>query len=253
MWFFPNSALTEQQMRTMPTEVATRMPEAYFRVIKELSKTCIDNPVDVEKLLLNEQVRNTSEIIGELFEKYGSDKSTVHNYQIVYAAIMCTFNMPVKILEIGLGSNNTLIASNMGPEGKPGASLRAFKEFLPESRITGADIDKTIKVEDCTVFFVDQTNPETFEDISRNGDLLYDLIIDDGLHSPDANLNTILFGLKHISQNGYIVIEDIPESALPIWKSLQYSFLQTNYTSKIIKTRSAYMFIVTQNQSFFGI
>ena len=47
-----------------------------------------------------------------------------------------------KTLEIGLGFNNTEIMSNMSKLGNPGASLFAFRDFLPQSEIWGADIDE---------------------------------------------------------------------------------------------------------------
>ena len=253
MWFMPNSALTPDQLRKMPTEVASRMPDAYLRVVQHIAGTCIGNPVEIEDLLCNKQVREASERIGSLFRKFGSDKSTKHNYHVVYGAIMCGLSAPIKILEIGLGTNNTGIASNMGVNGKPGASLRAFKEFSPQSTVYGADIDESIKVDGCEVFVVDQTNHESFESIRRNSGPNYDLIIDDGLHSPDANLNTLLFGLKHVSQRGCVVIEDIPESALPIWKSIQYAFLNSRYKSTIFKARAAYMFVVSPDPNILSL
>ena len=53
-------------------------------------------------------------------------------------------NSVTNIFEIGLGSINTKIVSNMGKFGKPGASLRAFRDFCPNAIIYGADIDQSI-------------------------------------------------------------------------------------------------------------
>jgi hypothetical protein len=37
MWFVPNSALTDEQCKTMPQEVALRMPDALQRVFQKLN------------------------------------------------------------------------------------------------------------------------------------------------------------------------------------------------------------------------
>ena len=43
-----------------------------------------------------------------------------------------------------MGTNNPNLVSTMGSSGRPGASLYAFKEYLPNAIIYGADIDKDI-------------------------------------------------------------------------------------------------------------
>lgn len=51
---------------------------------------------------------------------------------------------------------------------------------------------------------------DTFTDLHKTfGNKNYDFIIDDGLHSITANLNTLLFAINHINDNRTIVIEDI--------------------------------------------
>ena len=58
--------------------------------------------------------------------------------------------------------------------------------------------------------FVDQLDMDTFTDLHKTfGNKNYDFIIDDGLHSITANLNTLLFAINHINDNGTIGIEDI--------------------------------------------
>jgi hypothetical protein len=156
---------------------------------------------------------NNQEKLGSLFNKFGSDKSAKHDYYIFYSYILSNIglNSKLNILEIGLGTNNPTLISNMGINGKPGASLRAFKEFLPNSSIYGADIDKNILFNEDRIktTYVDQLNEETFKNIDSFGDIKYDLIVDDGLHSIGANLNTLIFALNKIKKNGWVVIEDI--------------------------------------------
>ena len=39
---------------------------------------------------------------------------------------------------------------------------------------------------------------------------LFDVVIDDGMHSIGASLNTLYFGLRHVRPGGFVVVEDIP-------------------------------------------
>jgi hypothetical protein len=250
MWFVPSSALTDEQRKTMPQQVALRMPDALHRVVKLLSNDTFFAEYSTDDLIFNEKQIHFSNTLASLFAEHGSDKSTSHNYHLIYGSMFALFNSPPRILEIGLGTNNPAIASNMGISGKPGASLRAFKAFSPQSIVDGADIDDTIKVDGCRVFTIDQTQPKTFDVIKRHGEVAYDIIIDDGLHSPDANLYTLEFALGAISDNGIIVIEDINSSAVDIWKIVRYSLLSAGFSAHIIKTKSAFMFIASKNKSF---
>ena len=127
----------------------------------------------------------------------------------------------------------------MGSGGRPGASLYAFKEYLPKANIYGADIDKNIlfnedRIKTC---FVDQLDLKSFENIKNTfGEIQYDLIIDDGLHSIGANLNTLLFALDNVKLNGWIVIEDIhiPDN----WYTIHYFLSKSNkYNCELIKAR----------------
>jgi len=155
-----------------------------------------------------------------VFDAYGCDKSLSHNYHFVYGAVLKDLGSVSLMLEIGLGTTNTDVVSNMGGIWTPGNSLRAFRKYLPAAMIHGADIDKRIlfQEERINTHFVDQTDITT---IRRLGSLIpgqLDLLIDDGLHAPNANLATLLVGLEKVRQGGWIVIEDIAEKALSFWK-----------------------------------
>lgn len=157
----------------------------------------------------------SSEILADLFNKYGSDKAGKHDYYKFYYYILVKLgiNNELDILEIGLGTNDPNLVSTMGIKGKPGASIRSFRDFCKNSNCFGADIDKKILFEEDRIetFYVDQLDSFSFNNIkkSKNKSNGFDLIIDDGLHSIGANFNTLLFGLKNINDNGWIVIEDI--------------------------------------------
>ena len=161
-----------------------------------------------------EEFSNKDEsILQKILETNMSDKSTTHNYYILYSYIFSILgrNKELNILEIGLGTNNPTICSTMGEGARPGASLDSWEIYLPNSHIFGADIDKDIlyETERIKTSFVDQTEPLTFVDLQKSFNSKYDVIIDDGLHSISANLNTLLFALQHLNSNGWIIVEDI--------------------------------------------
>lgn len=186
----------------------------------------------------------STETLKMKFDYFGSDKSNFHDYHKLYGRILDDLNYPYLIFEIGLGTNNVDIASNMGRLGKPGASLRAFRESFPNAMIYGADFDKRILFNEdrISTFFVDQTSPLTFESLYENIPDEFDLMIDDGLHSISANLNSLKFFMTKIRVGGYIVIEDIKIQTQDLW-DVVHNLLKPNYESILFQTKAAYVFV----------
>jgi hypothetical protein len=184
------------------------------------------------------------------FDKYNSDKTLNHNYHFVYGPIINTIKNLNVVFEIGLGTTYTDVVSHMGQTWKPGASLRAFREYLPEAKIYGADIDKRILFNEKNIetFFIDQTDLLTFNIIDNKIDTNIDLIIDDGLHSPNANIATLAFALSKISNNGWIVIEDISYHSVTIWKVISNLF-PVSFKTFIIKAENSYVFAITNSNN----
>ena len=50
-------------------------------------------------------------------DKYGSDKASGHDYHNIYGPILKKRDAITGILEIGMGTNNTDVVSNIGPWG----------------------------------------------------------------------------------------------------------------------------------------
>ncbi|MCS7009499.1 MAG: class I SAM-dependent methyltransferase [Chthoniobacterales bacterium] len=157
-----------------------------------------------------------------VLDAYGCDKSLSHNYHHLYAAVLKDLGSVSRMLEIGLGTTHTDVVSNMGASWTPGNSLRAFRQYLPGAEIHGADFDRRIlfQEERITTHFVDQTELATLRNLTSAIPGALDLLIDDGLHAPNANLATLIFGLEKVREGGWIVIEDIAEEALPFWKTV---------------------------------
>lgn len=188
------------------------------------------------------------DILGKLFEHHLSDKSTTHNYYILYTYIINQLggkDKPIKLLEIGLGTNNPDLVSSMGHEGRPGASVYAFCDYLPNAEIFGADVDRNILLQTDRIktAYVDQMNLATFDRMQKDlgGPHKYDLIIDDGLHSIGANFNTLLFALDSLNNDGWFVVEDIGENFVNNWKSIDYIMKgMDGYKTFILKTTGGY-------------
>ena len=171
----------------------------------------------------------------EIMNKYGSDKGNGwHNYTIVYNKIFEEIrNNPLNLFEVGLGTNNLDVPSNMGINGKPGASLKGWKEFFPNSNIFGADIDTRILFEEERIktFYTNQLDgiviKEMWEKIPEN----FDIILDDGLHNYEANINFYENSIHKLKKDGIYIIEDIVKSS--IYK-YEYYFLEKNISNQIL-------------------
>ena len=194
------------------------------------------------KFLNKKNVKNTyisnfasiSKLSG-LMNNNGSDKggkNNHHNYADYYSEIFFHKRKEIKnFLEIGLGTNNISVPSNMGKDGTPLASLRAWRDFFVNANIYGADIDKNIlKNEDrIKTFYVDQTNPSTISELFNNiGVNNFDVILEDGLHEFNANICFFENSIKYLSSDGTYIIEDVyykdQEKFINYFKKKNYNF-----------------------------
>jgi len=156
----------------------------------------------------------------EIMGRNNSDKGSIniesswHNYTTFYYSIFKDLReKQLRVFELGLGTNNVKIPSNMGPRGTPGASLFGWSEFFLNSHIFGADIDSNIlfNTDKIKTFYCDQTNPEIIKQMWNTPDLQdnFDIIIEDGLHTFNANVCFFENSIHKLKPNGYFIIEDI--------------------------------------------
>lgn len=165
----------------------------------------------------------------QILIKHQSDKALgghpvrrSHNYDIVYEKLFEPIrHEKLNILELGIGSIDKHKHS-MGPAVRPGASLRAWKEYFENSNIYGADIDKrTLFTEDrIQTFEVDQTNPDSIKKLKQRIPIC-NIIIDDGWHNAPANIEFYKNMIDHCS--GFYIIEDIRE----LQKAAFFEFFNT--------------------------
>ena len=144
----------------------------------------------------------------ELFRKYGCDKgdtgSECHLYNLEYEPEMeKRRNDSIKILEIGIFK---------------GTSLNAWHEYFPNAEIYGIDIFTRLKPSDVPALALDRvhylkgdsTNASITKMIADawGKDIRFDYIIDDGLHTPDANRLTFNHIIPYLAEDGVFYIED---------------------------------------------
>ena len=165
--------------------------------------------------------------------KYGSDKGRSNNYTPVYSALFkrrC--DQPLRVFELGLGSNNPEVPSNMGVFGAPGASVRGWREFFSQALVYGADVDRSIlfQEERIKTFYCDQLDRASIRELWSHPDLQggVDIIIEDGLHTLEANVAFLEESLDHLRPGGIYVIEDIGWNRRNEW----YDRLETIYSKQ---------------------
>ena len=155
----------------------------------------------------------------DIMKECGSDKSTIHNYAHVYHVLFKHMrNKKITLFEVGIGSNNVNIPSNMGENGVPGASLKGWARYFPHANIYGADIDQDclFKQDRISTFYVDQCDRHVIADMWKayNGAKL-DIFIDDGLHDVCGNVTLFEESQHMIKIGGFYIIEDVLNYLIP--------------------------------------
>jgi hypothetical protein len=191
-------------------------------------------------------------LLCHLMVDYLSDKGTImnkpsfrqHNYSIAYNEFFKNDRQKaIRLFELGLGTNNLDVLSNMGPQGRPGASLRGWRDYFPYGQIYGADIDKRILFEDSRIktFYCDQTDPQTIAELWSNPELNenFDIIIEDGLHTFDANICFFENSIHKLNKGGLYIIEDIYGPNIPQYVEKFEEYEKTNrFPNLLIKIYS---------------
>tara|TARA_Y200000002_G_scaffold108216_1_gene88542 strand:+ start:1328 stop:2035 length:708 start_codon:yes stop_codon:yes gene_type:complete len=190
--------------------------------------------------------------INHLFDLYGSDKGSLsdkikkpypwhaHTYGSYYSKLFDHCRDSIKLVfECGIGTNNPNLVSSMNVNGKPGASLRAWRDYFSNALIYGADIDNKILFEEDRIktFFLDQTNKNDIMNMwSQINKSNFDLIVDDGLHTYKAAIIFFENSVQYLKYNGIYIIEDVQDSDLLEFKNyFDKKFSLYNYNILILK------------------
>ena len=171
---------------------------------------------DFKKQLEQRAADKTSRIYGELTRlanHYRTDKGTldhtpdsgwqgwVHNYCDFYQAHLEPIRLSARrVLEVGVWH---------------GASLKMWRDYFPEAKVTGFDSDVSLVESDLgeriDLVQGDQVKREDLAALS--GD--FDLIVDDGGHRMDEQQITLGALFPHVRPGGYYILEDLHTSFLP--------------------------------------
>ena len=168
--------------------------------------------------------KNHDDLLSLLCDKYGSDKGEAqasvhpypwpaHTYADYYSRLYAHCRAGVKrVFECGLGTNNPALQSSMGEHGRPGASLRVWRDYFPNAVVYGADIDRAVLfAEDrITTYYIDQLDPQAIAHYWQQvgaGD--FDFMIDDGLHTLEAGTCLFTHSIAQLAPHGIYVIEDV--------------------------------------------
>jgi hypothetical protein len=174
--------------------------------------------------------------------KHGTDKGGTfspeenyenfyHTYTDFYELLFSNRRAEITLVfECGIGSNDSCVAGNFRFWNEkisglfqenvmhgPGSSLRMWKEYFPNARIYGADIDSKCLFQEgrISTFQMDQTDPLSVKHFwEQVGESSFDLMIDDGLHEFQAGRCLFENSFERLKIGAFYVIEDVVLSDL---------------------------------------
>lgn len=205
-----------------------------FLSVHTTNSLAVDNVSPYSNIAISELIEsyianknyNSQTNLCSIMTSHGSDKGGYHNYTTLYSRLFEDYrHEKLNVFELGLGTNNVDVPSNMGPAGKPGASLYGWAEYFPNSDIYGADIDDRILFQygNISTFYCDQRDAKSIEAMFSNNFLngmSFDIIIEDGLHEFEANLTFLKNSIIHLKEGGIYITEDLLPSTTSKFKEL---------------------------------
>lgn len=169
-----------------------------------------------------------------LCDRYGSDKGSrdatdrpypwpPHSYTDFYAMLFDHCRSGVQaVFECGLGTYDPRFAANMGAKGRPGASLRVWRDYFPNATIVGADIDRQVLFAEDRIrtHWVDQTDPAAIRRMWAEEPIeCFDLMVDDGLHEFAAGACLFAHSSHRLGPEGIWIIEDVNGRDLDLYRA----------------------------------
>lgn len=177
---------------------------------------------------------NPRQTLALLCDRYGSDKGSrnpgaavyawpPHSYTDFYTLLFdhCRGSLRA-VFECGIGTADPARVSNMGPNGRPGASLRVWRDYFPHATVVGADIDAGVLFQEERVrtHQVDQTCADSIARMWRAEPIIeFDLMIDDGLHTFEAGWCLFEHSHHRLAPHGIYVIEDVAADDLERYRA----------------------------------
>ncbi len=180
--------------------------------------------VDLGYKIVTHYKKDANNELARLCDLYGSDKGEIrteghpyewqsHTYTDYYSRLLGASRQTIlKVFECGLGTNNPRIPSAMGIQGKPGASLRVWRDYFPNAVVWGGDIDRDVlfQEERIKTRFINQMDTDSIRTFwGEIGVQDFDFMVDDGLHTFEAGSNLFLNSIEYLAASGVYVIEDV--------------------------------------------
>lgn len=130
--------------------------------------------------------------------KYNTDKVSHHGYHFCYPLFLNEFrNLEFNLLEIGYFY---------------GSSINLWKDFFPKAKVFSADINAITNQPNHIILKCDQSKISDLKNLVQNIKTAK-IIIDDGSHNPNHQIDTFYFLFKELLDYGGIyIIEDIETS-----------------------------------------
>ncbi len=122
-----------------------------------------------------------------------------------------------------------------------GSSIRAWREYFPNARIIGLDIDPRCSVyagERIDVFTGSQSDYGALQAIISDTPNGIDIIIDDGSHLTDHLVYSFTHLFPHVNSGGWYVMEDLANSHRDLtgdvrgWQGMEFNSPETVYINK---------------------
>ena len=168
----------------------------------------------------------TGPTLAEWFAAHHTDKSA-NGYTDAYDLRLTPLrDQPIRLLEIGVGTVLPNVLSSMryvydaAHPYRPGASLRAWRDWMPRATIVGGDVQPDCAMQD------DRIEVRLFDSTDRAacdaalGEQTFDVIIDDGLHTLEANEATLRNLWHRLKPGGWYFIEDVHPPLYDQWREV---------------------------------
>ena len=169
----------------------------------------------------------TSTELCYIMQFFGSDKGHPflqenHSYTTYYYNLFNPVrNQPLRVFELGLGSNNPNVPSHMGSKYKCGASLRGWRHFFPKASVFGADLDRGCLFQEDRIktFYCDQGSPDAIRELWSQPELAegFDIILEDGYHVFSYNVVFFENSVHKLNVGGVYIIEDVMNYTMSQW------------------------------------
>lgn len=156
----------------------------------------------------------------QIGKKYPSSKNRFGFIEIYEKYFNEVKNEKLNILEIGIDK---------------GDSLRIWRDYFPNAKICGLDIDKKdFKINGVEFFFGDQSDKNFLKTIIDKYNS-FDIIIDDGSHISKHIITSFNYLYPYLNDNGLYIVEDLQTSYIPRYGGSRLRLNKFNTSMNFLK------------------